>query len=318
MDQIRYNPAASGVEPTEISDQLVAARDEVLSDVELWQSGSPPPKEKQPLDAGFIQLPERLLAAWRKQGDASEVGHIRSVADRLASEVDRVVVLGIGGSYMGARALMEACSHPYHNQLDRAARGPRPQVFFEGNHVARYSLLWSQNNWVKYGPWLAEPRKPAKYEGEKLLIRKIVGKTLIASYYPETSYCNTLLYVLKLKSEYALSYLYTLAIVNSRLIGWLYRHKFQISEADTFPQIMIRDILQLPFPRPDKSRHDKMVSLVQTMLELNKALQKAKTPDEQTALQRQITATDNQIDQLVYQLYNLTEEEINIVEGATK
>ncbi len=43
----------------------------------------------------------------------------------------------------------------------------------------------------------------------------------------------------------------------------------------------------------------------------------AKTPDEKTALQRQITATDNQIDQLVYELYNLTKEEIKIVEGAT-
>ncbi len=61
-----------------------------------------------------------------------------------------------------------------------------------------------------------------------------------------------------------------------------------------------------------------MVVLVQTMLDLNKTLQDAKTPDEETALQRQITATDDQIDQLVYQLYNLTEEEIRIVEAATR
>lgn len=67
-----------------------------------------------------------------------------------------------------------------------------------------------------------------------------------------------------------------------------------------------------------KFRHGNMVSLVQTMLDLNKALQTVKTPDEKTALQRQITATDNQIDQLVYELYNLTPEEIQIVEDATK
>ena len=41
----------------------------------------------------------------------------------------------------------------------------------------------------------------------------------------------------------------------------------------------------------------------------------SKTPQEKTALQRQIEATDKQIDQLVYQLYGLTEEEIKIVEG---
>jgi hypothetical protein len=43
----------------------------------------------------------------------------------------------------------------------------------------------------------------------------------------------------------------------------------------------------------------------------------AKTPAAQTALQRQIDATDRQIDELVYQLYGLTAEEIRIVEEAT-
>lgn len=41
----------------------------------------------------------------------------------------------------------------------------------------------------------------------------------------------------------------------------------------------------------------------------------ARTPQEQTALARQITATDTQIDRLVYDLYDLTEDEIQIVEG---
>jgi adenine-specific DNA-methyltransferase len=64
-------------------------------------------------------------------------------------------------------------------------------------------------------------------------------------------------------------------------------------------------------------RHDKIVALVQTMLDLNKALQAAKTPTEQTALKRQIAHTDNQIDHLTYELYNLTPEEIKIIEDAT-
>ena len=43
-----------------------------------------------------------------------------------------------------------------------------------------------------------------------------------------------------------------------------------------------------------------------------------KTAHAKTAIQRQIDATDNQIDRLVYELYELTEEEIAIVEAATK
>jgi len=58
-----------------------------------------------------------------------------------------------------------------------------------------------------------------------------------------------------------------------------------------------------------------MVELVEAMLTLHKQLAAAKTPTEKTFLQRQIEATDQQIDALVYELYGLTEEEIRVVGG---
>ena len=54
------------------------------------------------------------------------------------------------------------------------------------------------------------------------------------------------------------------------------------------------------------------------MLSLHKQLPLARTPHEQTALERQIEAADRQIDALVYELYGLTEEEIAIVEGGKR
>jgi hypothetical protein len=91
-------------------------------------------------------------------------------------------------------------------------------------------------------------------------------------------------------------------------------------DSTTKVKAIAEDSREMLVPRnsPDKSRHDKMVALVQTMLDLHKRLQSAKTPDEKTALQRQITATDNHIDHLVYELYNLTPQEINIIEDSTK
>ena len=58
-----------------------------------------------------------------------------------------------------------------------------------------------------------------------------------------------------------------------------------------------------------------MVALVEAMLDLHRKLAAAVTDQEKTVLQRQIVATDRQIDRLVYELYGLTEEEIGIVEG---
>ena len=64
----------------------------------------------------------------------------------------------------------------------------------------------------------------------------------------------------------------------------------------------------------DKSKYNLIISLVEQMLSLNKQLAEAKTDHEKTLIQRQIDATDNQIDKLVYELYDLTPEEIVIVE----
>ena len=59
-----------------------------------------------------------------------------------------------------------------------------------------------------------------------------------------------------------------------------------------------------------------LVKLLEQMLALHRQKPAARTPQEQTALDRQIAATDAQIDGLVYDLYGLTEDEIKIVEGA--
>lgn len=129
---------AGGLEAADLeklSGPLTAARDEVLADAQLWASGGEVPAAKQPLDAGFHLLPNRLLDELAAEGDKSELARLQATADRLAELVDRVVVLGIGGSYMGARALLEACCHPYYNQVAPSLRNGRPKVYFEGNNV---------------------------------------------------------------------------------------------------------------------------------------------------------------------------------------
>ena len=65
----------------------------------------------------------------------------------------------------------------------------------------------------------------------------------------------------------------------------------------------------------EKSMHDQMVSLVERMLVLHKNVARdGIPPHEKELLQRQIKSTDRQIDELVYQLYGLTEEEKRIVQ----
>ena len=104
------------------------------------------------------------------------------------------------------------------------------------------------------------------------------------------------------------------------------------------PDILAIPIRPINFSDPaDKARHDKMVSLVERMLELHKTTPSrpfrkeqrtfgghlprvgrmggGRTPQEQEMVKREIESTDREIDQLVYELYGLSEDEIRIVEG---
>jgi type I restriction-modification system DNA methylase subunit len=115
--------------------------------------------------------------------------------------------------------------------------------------------------------------------------------------------------------------LYLLGLLNSKLMkivlesicdkvqGGFYRLKIIYIE-----QLPIRT-LDLANPA-DKAQHDRLVALVERMLKLHKDRQAEKLPDRIEKIERQIQATDKEIDALVYELYGLTEEEIKIVEGA--
>jgi glucose-6-phosphate isomerase len=133
-----------GITPQQVDSfapRLLDLRDEILKvDLPLYLAGTCP-FNKQPLDAGFLELPERLLAAYYENRGTSELGQTLDAAERIRETVDRVVVLGIGGSYTGTRALMECCCQPYFNEYSRAERGGRPRMYFEGNNVDND---WSQ------------------------------------------------------------------------------------------------------------------------------------------------------------------------------
>jgi type I restriction-modification system DNA methylase subunit len=199
---------------------------------------------------------------------------------------------------------------PYTSKVKK---GPDWMPFYDGKDIAKYNLLWNDNNWINYGKWLAAPRHFTNFEGEKILIRKIISSTLIATYIPTTSCCNTLLFVLKLKKKEN-SYKELLGILNSKLIGWFFKKKFQISRDDTFPQIMIRDILEFPIPTNYDVKGAAIGKLVTQMLEINSNLKKTTQSENIEHLKQRIKYTEEKINQLVYELYELSEEEIKIVE----
>ncbi|MDR1486312.1 MAG: hypothetical protein LBT09_16025, partial [Planctomycetaceae bacterium] len=81
------------------------------------------------------------------------------------------------------------------------------------------------------------------------------------------------------------------------------------------PQIKKKHIFNLPIKIGFTKLHNRLVSLVDKMLQLKHKEHAEQKLQMKTILQRQIIGLDQEIDQMVYLLYGLTEKEIKIVEG---
>jgi len=114
---------------------------------------------------------------------------------------------------------------------------------------------------------------------------------------------------------------YLCGLLNSRLLDFYFKSVttpfhggYFAANKQYIEQLPIRPI---NFSDPaDKARHDKMVELVDRMLELNKQKHSGKlAPSQVDRVDREIAATEAEIDNLVYELYGITDEERKIVEG---
>ncbi len=119
-----------------LAPQLMQTRSQVAAEREMVSV----PPELEPLDSAFIDYPERLLTESRRKGTQSELGRIQAIAAHIREQADRVVILGIGGSYAGARTLFEALKSAYHNELPAEERMGVPRIYFEGNNVDNTAL----------------------------------------------------------------------------------------------------------------------------------------------------------------------------------
>ncbi|NHZ85597.1 MAG: N-6 DNA methylase, partial [Planctomycetia bacterium] len=191
--------------------------------------------------------------------------------------------------------------------------------YLRGKDINRYKIAPLKKRFLKYGVWLAEPRPSARFDATSKIFIRQTGDSLIAALDSSQFLCLNNLHVLAPLFEQP--YLqFFLGIINSKLMNWYY-HSLNPEVGEALAEVKKTNVANLPICKIDfsnkkeKAQHDKMVNLVDRMLELNKQLPKAKTDHDPTTIQRQINATDKQIDKLVYKLYDLTEEEIKIVEG---
>jgi adenine-specific DNA-methyltransferase len=185
--------------------------------------------------------------------------------------------------------------------------------YLEGKDINPYRIEY-KNRWLKYGENLAAPRDPNLFQGERILVRRIVGKTLISAYTNTAYVTSQLLQIVKPFEQADTKFL--LGIINSKLIAFYFRKKYNRQDK-TFPEIRIYELSSLPIKKVNKEKQrlkSEIEKLVDNILQLNDQKTDAKLTTQGSQLQGKIDFCENRINQIVYQLYNLTEEEIKIIE----
>ncbi len=186
----------------------------------------------------------------------------------------------------------------------------------DGVHLGRY-VLRAGTEFADISPaGVKSGGKRIVYEQRRIGIRQI-GASPVATMLPAGLFTLNTIYNVFFIREAPFAIEAILGIISSRFIRWHWTRRF-FDQKKTFPKIKKEAILGIPLPPSIKTNaHDQLVALVERMLKLHEDAAAAKSPDAQTRLQRDIKATDAAIDRLVYELYELTPEEITLVEAAT-
>jgi adenine-specific DNA-methyltransferase len=179
--------------------------------------------------------------------------------------------------------------------------------FLEGKEIGSY-IIKEVKQWLNYDPKLLHRARTKEIfeTPEKILIQRITGgsKPLKAAYDNQNFYNKESINNIIVKNDSPVKTKFILALLNSRLINWFYTMQFT-NESSLTVNLSKTYLSQIPIALP--TNENDIISLVDEILLIKKENNLANTQ-----------ALENKLDQLIYQLYDLTAEEIAIIENGEK
>jgi len=173
-----------------------------------------------------------------------------------------------------------------------------------GSLIQRYAILWDNDYWISFGDWLAEPRYSASYDAPEKVVVRQTGDSLVATLDNKQFIVRDNLYTIVARGR-GTDLRFVFGLLNSTILNWFYQKALNPEEGEALAQVKRGHVAELPVAPANGIPATELVKLVTLTLSA-----KAEDPAADTM------ALEREIDEIVYRLYGLTEEEIAIVEGA--
>ena len=193
----------------------------------------------------------------------------------------------------------------------------------EGADVKRYFVEWGKKEYISYGDWLGAPRQQKFFTSPRILVRQIVSGNplrIYAGYTEEELYNVQSIFNIVAKENTNINLKYLLAIINSNLMNFYHSHKYLDLSKNLFQKILIQNCKKFPIKvinskdKTEIQQQEQIIKHVDQLLQLNKELQTATLPEKKEQIQSRIGYCEDKINEIVYGLYGLTEEEVEIIE----
>ena len=159
---------------------------------------------------------------------------------------------------------------------------------------------------------LHRPRKEKIFIKDKKIVGVITSDKLIVAVDENKLYATDGVYLFGTNEKF--NPYFVTAIFNSKLYTFIYR-LYSLENGRILPQVKPAMVKRMPFMDIEPDKQIPFIELSNKLSYLNKDLANCKTPKDEKMLKLQIDKTEEKINQLIYELYDLTEDEIVIVEN---
>lgn len=172
-----------------------------------------------------------------------------------------------------------------------------------GADVKRYSVVWNKQEYIDYCEGIANPRDPKFFVGKRILIREITNPSIYAALTSDELYNDPSVLIVKDNNDMAEI---LLGILNSKLATFYHFNNSPKAVKGAFPKILVKDIKEFPLPNINSEIANNIKTIVLKLLSNIKS-------GENSELQM-VKDYENQIDVMVYKLYDLTYQEVLTVD----
>ncbi len=194
--------------------------------------------------------------------------------------------------------------------------GNEYRPYLRGADIVRFGVFPGRERFIRYGPWLAEPRLSARFDHNPKIVMRQTGDSLVAAIDRNAYLCMNNMHVLVPREESADLYFFS-GLLNSKVLNW-YFQSLNPEMGEALAEVKKTNVELLPFPVGSRDEIRRISGIARRAESIVATLRAAGDAQTKVLQRRQLNGAFDMLNQAVYSLFKLTDEERSLIELAQR